>query len=81
MYCTLVLHTFAQYLKNTNSTFTKYLTDVRLEKAKELILSTDKKNFEIADLTGFSDANYFSYCFKKNVGISPSQFRESGQNP
>lgn len=67
----------AIFKKNTNSTFTKYLTDVRLEKAKELIAQTDKKNFEIAGLTGFADANYFSYCFKKNVGVSPSQFRES----
>ena len=67
------------FKKNTDSTFNKYLTDIRLEKAKKLIESTDKKNFEIADMTGFSDANYFSYCFKKNVGLSPSQYRESAK--
>jgi len=67
----------AIFKKNTDSTFNKYLTDVRLEKAKELIEQTDKKNFEIASLIGFADANYFSYCFKKNVGISPSQYRQS----
>lgn len=67
-FCTVFKHT-------TDTTFTSYLTDTRLEKAKELLKSTDKKSFEIAELIGFSDANYFSYCFKKNVGISPSQYR------
>jgi two-component system response regulator YesN len=67
----------AMFKKSTNMTFTKYLTQIRLEKAKQLLKSTDKKSFEIADVVGFVDPNYFSYCFKKNVGLSPSQFRKS----
>lgn len=67
----------AMFKKSTNMTFTKYITEIRLNKAKELLKSTDKKSFEIAGIIGFSDPNYFSYCFKKNVGLSPSQFRKS----
>ena len=50
-------------------------TNVRLEKAKELLKNTDAKTYEIAEKTGFSEPNYFSFIFKKNLGISPSQYR------
>lgn len=65
------------FKKETGTAFMKYLLDIRLEKAKDLLASTDLKNFEIAVEVGFSSANYFSYCFKKELGISPSQYKKT----
>ena len=48
----------------------------RMERAKILLLSTDMKNYEIAESLGFEDANYFSTSFKKKYGISPNQYKE-----
>ena len=63
------------FKKETGVSFVQYLTNVRLEKAKELLKNTDAKTYEIAEKTGFSEPNYFSFIFKKNLGISPSQYR------
>lgn len=74
------LHISAPYFssifkKETKTTFINYLTQVRMEAAKDLLKNTDLKTFEIAEKVGFSDSNYFSYSFKKNYGISPSEYR------
>jgi two-component system response regulator YesN len=65
------------FKKETKLTFVNYLTHVRMEAAKELLRSTDLKTFEIAQKVGYSEPNYFSYCFKKNFGISPSEYRKA----
>ena len=57
----------------------QYLTNVRLEKAKEMLRNSDAKTYEIAEKSGFSEPNYFSFIFKKNVGVSPSQYRNEGR--
>lgn len=64
------------FKKEVKCTFSKYLTEKRLIYAKDLLENTDMKNFEIAESIGFSDPNYFSYCFKKNCGITPGQYRK-----
>jgi two-component system response regulator YesN len=48
----------------------------RMERAKILLLSTDMKNYEIAEATGFEDPNYFSTAFRKKYNISPNQYKE-----
>lgn len=53
-----------------------FISRVRILKAKELLLSTDKLSREIAYLLGFSDELYFIRFFKKHVGVTPRQFRE-----
>ena len=63
------------FKKETGTSFVQYLTNVRLEKAKELLKNTDSKTYEIAEKTGFSEPNYFSFIFRKNIGMSPSQYR------
>ena len=63
------------FKKETGMSFVQYLTNVRLEKAKEMLRNSDYKTYEIAEKTGFSEPNYFSFTFKKNVGLSPSQYR------
>lgn len=61
----------------TGSSFVPYLTNIRLEKAVELLNTTDDKSYMIAEKIGYSDPNYFSYVFKKKYGVSPSKFRNS----
>lgn len=64
------------FKKLYGTTFQDYLIKQRMEKAKLLLLSTDLKNYEIADSIGISDVNYFSARFKKVVGESPKQYKE-----
>jgi len=78
------LHISPAYLstifkKETKQTFMNYLQNIRMEKAKELLRSTDMKTFEISEQVGYSESNYFSYCFKKFEGISPSEYRSGGR--
>jgi two-component system response regulator YesN len=65
------------FKKETKTTFVNYLTQVRMNAAKELLKSTNMKAFEIAEKVGYSEPNYFSYSFKKNFGVSPSEFRNN----
>lgn len=58
------------------SNFQEYVFNQRMERAKILLLSTDMKNYEIAETIGFEDANYFSASFKKKFGVSPNQYKE-----
>ncbi|HHV10940.1 MAG TPA: response regulator [Clostridiales bacterium] len=66
----------ALFKKEAGMNFIKYLTAVRIKKAKALLKTTDKLAYEIAFETGFSNAHYFSTAFKKSVGVSPSEYRE-----
>ncbi|MBB6730910.1 helix-turn-helix domain-containing protein [Cohnella zeiphila] len=63
------------FKKELNVNFTDYVNRVRLEKAKELLLSTNLKSYEIAERTGFADDSYFSRMFLKHVGVRPNGFR------
>lgn len=65
----------ALFKRETNATYVQYLQNVRMEAAKELLLSTDLKAFEIAEKVGYADPNYFSFSFKKHVGLSPKDYR------
>ena len=66
------------FKRETGTTFIAYLTDYRLEEAKRLLLTTAELSYEIATKVGYSDANYFSYAFKKKYGSSPTRFRREG---
>ncbi|WP_024344945.1 response regulator transcription factor [Lacrimispora indolis] len=61
-------------------TFVEYLTKVRMEAAKELLLKTDLRASEIGYQVGYKDPHYFSYIFKKTHGITPKAFRSGGRN-
>ena len=56
----------------------EYLTDLRMNRARELLLDGTRKLpiAEVAEACGFSDALYFSRVFKKRFGSSPTQFRQ-----
>ena len=55
--------------------FRDYLLDLRLERAKILLLSTQLKNYEIAAAVGIEDPNYFSVCFRRKFQKTPTEFR------
>lgn len=61
--------------QQTGQTFIKYLTDFRMNKAKELLRCTGKRSSEIGLEVGYKDPHYFSFLFKKTQGMTPTQYR------
>ncbi|MDD6024769.1 MAG: response regulator [Oscillospiraceae bacterium] len=73
-------HLSAQYIsqlfKNEiGVNFLAYLTNIRMEKAKKLLLSTSLPIAEVAEQSGYGDYRVFTKVFKKSEGITPSQYR------
>lgn len=67
---------FSKVFKDeTGENFMKYLTNIRIEKAKELLADRNNTIKEVCLSVGYSDPNYFSRIFKKSVGITPTEFR------
>lgn len=64
------------FKKEIGVSFTEYVNRLRIEKAKELLLQSHLKIFEITQEVGFSDAHYFLKIFKKYTGSSPSDYRK-----
>ncbi len=65
----------SSFKQATGQTIIEYLTDLRIEQAKKLLLGTKLKSYEIAALVGYNDHHYFHRIFKKRVGVSPNAFR------
>ena len=65
------------FKKQFGMSFSEYVNGKRLEKSRELLLSTVLSVKEIADEVGFTDANYFTRLFRQNFGISPTDFRKN----
>ena len=63
------------FRQETGKTFIEYLTEVRLSKAKELLMCTDMRSSEIGYQVGYKDSHYFSYIFKKVCGCTPKEYR------
>ena len=63
------------FKRESDVNFSDYLTRIRMEKAMELLRTTDMKTYEVAHATGFSNPHYFSISFKKYSGRTPSQFK------
>ena len=68
-------HLSMVFSRQTGETFIKYLTDYRMNKAKELLRCTGKRSSEISAEVGYKDSHYFSYLFKKTQGMTPTQYR------
>lgn len=60
----------------TGENFIEYLTNIRINKAKELLLNSDYSMKELCSMCGYQDPNYFSRTFKKNVGLTPTEYKE-----
>lgn len=68
---------FSNFFKaQTGETILDYVTKCRLEKAKDLLGTTDLKIYDISTQLGYQDTKYFSRLFKQWYGQSPSQYRE-----
>jgi len=68
-------HFSAIFRKETGETFIDYLTKVRMDNAKDLLTCTSMKTSEIGFEVGYKDPHYFSYIFKKTIGMSPKEYR------
>lgn len=64
------------FKEDTGENFIEYLTGIRIEKAKELLNTAEYSMKEICTMVGYSDPNYFSRSFKKNVGVTPTEYKE-----
>lgn len=65
----------SMFKKDAGVSFVTYITNIRMERAVELLETTDEKSYVIAGMVGYEDPNYFSYVFKKAYGVSPSKYR------
>lgn len=67
------------FSREMGKTFVEYLTQIRMEKAKELLMCSSMKTSEIGYEVGYKDPHYFSYLFKKTQGCSPKDYRARGK--
>ena len=65
----------AVFSQEIGATFTEYVTGKRMDRAKELLRTTDKRSGEVAAAVGYKDPHYFSFLFKKTQGCTPRDYR------
>ena len=65
-----------QFHKELGINFSSYIKNHRITKAKELLIGTHLKLYEIANKAGYSDAKYFSQVFKECTGQLPTEYRK-----
>lgn len=66
------------FRERTGRTLIDYLTAVRMERARELLLASDRSVADIAGSVGYASTSHFSRVFKQSTGNSPADFRRSG---
>lgn len=67
------------FSKEMGKTFVEYLTEIRMDRAKELLMCSSMKTSEIGYEVGYKDPHYFSYTFKKTQNCTPKEFRARGK--
>ncbi len=76
-YAHLSVSYLCTFFKNeTGTTLNQYITEYRMDRAKQLLMDPRNKITEISSKVGYNDGNYFGKSFKKIVGLSPSEYRE-----
>lgn len=60
-----------------NTSPINYLNKVRIGYARKLLVDSRIKSYEVAQRSGYRSPQYFSYCFKQNTGMSPTQYRRA----
>ena len=65
--------------KSGSSLTRKYITELRIDKAKEMLDSGEYSVSQIASNLGFNDYFYFLKTFKRVVGLTPKQYKQGGQ--
>lgn len=64
------------FKEKMGKTIITYLTDIRIDKAKELLLNTQLKIYEIGKKVGYNNSTYFGHVFKKTTGVTPNEYRQ-----
>ena len=68
---------FSKFFKKyVGVNFITYVTDRKIEAAKDMLVNTDRPVVNIAYDLSYSETNYFSKTFKKKVGVTPTEYRE-----
>ncbi|MBN1583105.1 MAG: response regulator [Anaerolineae bacterium] len=67
------------FSQEIGETFRDYLNNLRIDRAKELLRTTNIKCIEVARQSGYNDSHYFSTFFKKKTGLTPQQFRKQSR--
>lgn len=72
-----IAHTYicTLFKKYMHESLGEYLVRLRIAKAKELIIHTDLKTYQVAEKVGYGNPQYFSVLFKKSTGYTPTEFR------
>ncbi|EMS73394.1 response regulator [Ruminiclostridium cellobioparum] len=64
------------FKKETGESFSMYLSTVRIDQSKVLLMQVDLKTQDIAEMVGYANSRYFIKVFRKLTGMSPSEYRE-----
>jgi len=64
------------FKETTGRKFIDYLTDIRLDEARRILLETDMKMYEVCLSVGYTSSKYFSTLFRKKFGVTPTMYRE-----
>ncbi len=70
-------HFSSLFSRETGKSFIRYLTDLRMSKARDMLKCTDMRISDISVSVGYKDPHYFSYLFKKSHNCTPMQYRTS----
>lgn len=65
------------FKNGTGVSYSQYLRDIRINKAKHLLKTTNRKLYDIAKAVGYNDSSHFHRVFKKETGISPGKYKKS----
>ncbi len=69
-------HLYSLFVNEFGISVSRFITNERIKKAKELLIETEKPIVEISELCGYTEYNYFIRIFKKETGISPLKYRK-----
>lgn len=70
----------SMFKQETGKTINQYITNLRIEKAKELLKNKSNNISDVAEYVGVSDSQYFAKIFRKNVDMTPTMYKETNQN-
>ncbi|MDQ0897698.1 MULTISPECIES: helix-turn-helix domain-containing protein [unclassified Paenibacillus] len=73
-------HISRRFKQEIGMTLSSYVIQLRINQAKRWLSETDEKMYSIALKLGYQDENYFSRLFKKNVGMTPLEYRNAEEN-
>ncbi len=79
-YCINQSYLSTLFIKETGKKFSQHLTDVRIQKARELLVTTSFSVSRIAEFVGYKDRSYFTLVFQKATGLTPAAYRRLEKN-